>query len=69
MSLNLDMSDIFSWLESGYAFLVGMAPKEVESSVDRIKRHVTFYPSTDDVHFDHLVSAKVLHWKVTVFPF
>ena len=28
-----------------------------------------FYPSTDDVHFDHLVSAKVLHWKVTVSPF
>ena len=54
--LNLDMSDLFSWSESGYAFLVGMAPKEVESSVDHIRRHMTsFYPRTDDVHFDHLV--------------
>ena len=50
------MSDLFSWSESGYAFLVGMAPKEVESSVDHIRRHMTsFYPRTDDVHFDHLV--------------
>ena len=44
---------------------------DVVSSVQHIRRHMmSVYPIIGDVNFDHLLeelSAKFLHYKVTVF--
>lgn len=69
MSLNLDLSDVFSRCNSDYPHY---RDNVVSFSVYFIRRHDIFCSITHDINLDHLVkvlSARFLHYKVITFAF
>lgn len=74
MSLNLGMSDVFSWLELNYEFLAKWHNRNyVSLSVCYIKRFMMLTCLIiGHVNLDHLVmlvSTRFFHCKVNIFPF
>lgn len=73
--LKLDLCDVFSLFDWSYGFLGKILQRWSASSLQgvNIRRYMTSTCLiTGDGNLDHVVkvvSARVLHWKVTLFPF
>ena len=72
-SFSVSLSNVFSWLGWGYAFLQEFHRKDVSFLVHLIKWYdeMSMRLITGHVSLDHLVkvlSTEFLHWKITAFP-